>query len=82
LPKKKKMVRVFGHVDVVVSTVVWVEEGATPEAIFELATKEFKGISQLVGNGGCGDKLIGVNGPEDTIIADEAPTFDDYMEEV
>lgn len=77
-----RKVRVFGHPEVVVSTVVEVEDGASPEEIFEAATASFQGISQLIGNGGIGDRLIGVNGPGDTIMIDAEPTFDDYMEEL
>lgn len=74
--------RVMGNVQVTISTVVESEEKLTEDEIYEKASREFGGISQLVGNGGCGDRMIGVNGPDDTIIADEQPTFDDYMEEV
>ena len=75
-----KKVRVFGRPDVVVSTVVEVDDDATPDEIFGAASASFQGISQLVGNGGCGDKMIGVNGPDDTIMADTEPAFDDYTE--
>ena len=74
--------RVMGNVQVTISTVVESEEKLTEDEIYEKASREFGGISQLVGNGGCGDRMIGVNGPDDTIIADEQPAFDDYMEEV
>ena len=74
----KHKYRVLGHVDVVVSTVIESDQELDEDEIFDKATREFGGISQLVGNGGCGDKLIGVNGPDDTIMVDESPTFDDY----
>lgn len=77
-----KKVRVFGRPEVVVSTVVEVEDDASPEEIFKAATASFQGISQLVGNGGFGDRLIGVNGFDDTIMVDAEPTFDDYTEEL
>lgn len=77
-----KKVRVFGCPLVVVSTVVEVEDNATSKEIIKAASAAFQGISQLVGNGGFGDKMIGVNGPDDTIIVDREPTFDDWMEEV
>lgn len=77
-----KKVRVFGCPEVVVSTVVEVENDATSEEIFKAATVAFQGISQLVGNGGFGDRMIGVNGPGDTIMVDAEPTFDDYTEEL
>ncbi len=75
-------VRVFGHAEVVVSTVIEVEDNATPEEIFCAATKVFQGIDQFAGNGGDGDKLIGVNGADDTIMVDEEPIFDDYTEDL
>ena len=77
-----KKVRVFGRLEVVVSTVIEVDDNATPDEIFGAATKAFRGISQLVGNGGCGDKMIGVNGSDDTIMVDAEPTFDDYTEDL
>lgn len=77
-----KKVRVFGRPEVVVSTVIEVDDNATPDEIFDAATKAFRGISQLVGNGGCGDKMIGVNGSDDTIMVDAEPTFDDYTEDL
>lgn len=77
-----KKVRAFGHPEIVVSTVVEVEDDASPEEIFKAATASFQGISQLIGNGGFGDRLIGVNGPGDTIMVDAEPTFDDYTEEL
>lgn len=77
----KHKYRVMGNVEVTVSTVIESEEKLSEEEIYEKASREFGGISQLVGNGGCGDRMIGVNGPHDTIMADEQPTFDDYMEE-
>ena len=39
-----------------------------------------RNLEAFVGNGGM-DKLIGVEGEGETISADEAPVFDDYMEE-
>lgn len=77
-----RKVRVFGHPEIVVSTVVEVEDDATSEEIFKAAAVAFQGISQLIGNGGWGDRLIGVNGPDDTIMVDAEPTFDDYTEEL
>lgn len=77
-----KKYRVFGNVQVTISTVIESEEKLTEEEIYDKATAEFQGISQFVGNGGCGDRLIGVNGSHDTIMADEQPTFDDFTEEV
>lgn len=82
MEKKKKKVRVFGHVDTVVSTVIEIDDDFTPEEIYEAASSSFQGISQLVGNGGCGEKMVGVNGPDDTIMVDEAPTFDDYTDDL
>lgn len=80
--RMKHKYRVMGHVEVTISTVIESEEALSEEEIYEKADREFGGISQLVGNGGCGDRMIGVNGHHDTIMADEQPTFDDYMEEL
>lgn len=77
-----KKVRVFGHVNVVVTTVVDVEDNASEEGILQAASKQFTGVHQLVGNGGCGDKMVGVYGPDDTIMVDESVEFDDFSTEV
>lgn len=77
-----KKVRVFGRPEVIVSTVVEVPDDADADDIFTAAEAAFKGIGQLVGNGGYGDKMIGVYGPDDTIIADAGPVFDDFTEEL
>ncbi len=77
----KKRYRVFGNIEVVVSTVVEVEAGTPKEQIFKKAASHFSGVQQCLGNCGRGDKLIGVDGPDDTIFVDSAPTFDDFMEE-
>ena len=70
--------RVFGHTVVNVSTIVEAESEA--EAI-EVAQREFEGIDSYVGNGG-DDKLIGVEGENETIAADDYVVFDDAQEEV
>ena len=77
----KRKYRVFGTAEVVVSTVVEMDESSTPEEKFREAASTFSGIRQYLGNGGSGEKLVGVEGENDTIIAVEHPTFDDYMEE-
>lgn len=76
-----KKVRVFGHVNVVVTTVVEVEDDATEDDILKAANNQFTGVHQLVGNGGV-DKMIGVDGDEDTIMVDESVEFDDISPEV
>lgn len=77
-----KEVRVFGHVEVTVSTVIKVKDGVslTEDEIYKRAQKAFSGISSYYGNGG-DDKLIGVSGDKDAIFCDEKVEFDDYMEE-
>ena len=77
-----KRYRVFGHTTITVTTVVEVEEDEelTEEEIYERAQKGFGGIVPYAGNGGV-DKLIGVDGSDDTIESDEEVEFDDYMEE-
>lgn len=74
-----KRYRVSGQVAVTVTTVVEVEddEDLTEEEIIDRASAEFGGVQQLVGNGGCGDKLIGVDGEDDTIEADGWPDFNE-----
>ena len=66
-------ITVTGHTTVVVSTVI-------EEKIFKKAHKAFRGISAFFGNGGS-DKLIGVQGSNDTIAADEEVVFDDFIPE-
>ncbi len=74
-----KKYKVTGQLIVTVSTVVEVEddEDLTEEEICERASNEFTGVQQLVGNGGCGDKMIGVDGKDDTIEADSWPEFNE-----
>lgn len=76
-----KEIRVFGHVEVTVSTVIKVKDGValTEDEIYKRAQKVFSGISSCCGNGG-DYKLIGVSGDKDTIFCDEKVEFDDYME--
>lgn len=70
-------VRVYGKATVTVGTVVKIEDGEnlTEQEIINRAAANFTGIHQLVGNGGCGDKLIGVDG-DDTI---EAEAYADFV---
>lgn len=77
-----KHIRVLGHAEVTVSVLLKVgdSEALSEQEIYAKAGKEFNGIIAFVGNGGT-DKLIGVEGEGETISADEAPVFDDYMEE-
>ena len=79
----EKKYRVFGHATVTVSMIVSTPDGRelTEEEIYKRAKKHFKGIKSYMGNGG-DDKLIGVDGETETIMADEAPIFDDFMLEV
>ena len=77
-----KYIRVLGHAEVTVSVRIKVRDDETlsEQDIYARAGKKFGGIMAFVGNGGM-DKLIGVEGEGETISADEAPVFDDYMEE-
>lgn len=77
-----KYIRVLGHAEVTVSVRIKVRDDETlsEQDIYSRAGKKFGGIMAFVGNGGM-DKLIGVEGEGETISADEAPVFDDYMEE-
>lgn len=66
---------VLGNTQVTVS--VEVEANSQEEAI-QKAKKKFKGIHPYLGNGG-DMKLIGVEGVNETIAADEPVVFDDVM---
>lgn len=70
--------RVFGHTQITVSTVV---EAESEEEAIEIAEQSFEGVSSYAGNGG-DDKLIGVEGENETIAADGDVVFDDAQEEV
>ena len=76
----KHRYKVSGNVTAVIHTVIASDRELTEEEVYEQATREFAGISQFVGNGGCGERLVGVNGPYDEIYVDESPVFDDYEE--
>ena len=78
-----KKIRVVGRVDVTVSTVIEVGKQQNPsqKEIFETATAQFAGVLQFIGNGGYGEKLIGVDGEYDTIMPDSCVKFHDYWEE-
>ena len=67
---------VLGHTEVTVSCEV---EADTPEEAIKIASKKFGGVHSFSGNGGT-DKLIGVNGPNETIAADEEIIFDDCID--
>ena len=77
-----KKIRVFGHTTVTVSTVITVRDGTelSEKEIRRRAKQKFGGIHAYLGNGG-DDKLIGVEDENETIAADEAVVFDDYMHE-
>ena len=66
---------VLGNTTVVVSVEV---EAASEEEALEKARRQFGGIHEFAGNGG-EDKLIGVNGENETIAADEPIEFDDVL---
>lgn len=71
-----RKVRVYGETTVCVWTIVEIKDGEdlTEAEILDRATANFTGIHHLVGNGGCGDKLIGVDG-DNTISADSMVDF-------
>lgn len=71
-----RKVRVYGETTVCVWTIVEIKDGEdlTEAEILDRATANFTGIHHLVGNGGCGEKLIGVDG-DNTISADSMVDF-------
>lgn len=54
----KHRYNVSGNVTAVVHTVIESDRKLTEEEVYEQATREFAGISQFVGNGGCGERLL------------------------
>ena len=72
-------IRVFGRTTVTVTTTIEVDDdiSLSEKAIYKMAKERFKGIDSYGGNGGV-DKLIGVEGKNDTICADEDVEWDDY----
>ena len=75
-----KRYRVMGHAEVLVTTVVEVDddEELDEDGIIDRAHEMFTGIGAYCGNGGT-DKLIGVDGEDDTISCPEYVEFDDCM---
>lgn len=71
-----KKYRVYGNVNVLVETFVEIpdDEEITEEEVLARAYDEFQGIESFCGNGGI-DKLIGVNGENDALQADEDVEF-------
>lgn len=67
---------VHGTVPVVVHITVEAENG---DQAMEIAEQKFKGIHEYMGNGGF-DKLIGVEGKNESITIDDEVEFDDYTE--
>lgn len=67
---------VHGTVPVVVHITVEAENG---DQAMEIAAQKFKGIHEYMGNGGS-DKLIGVEGKNESITIDGEVEFDDYTE--
>jgi len=70
-----KKYNVFGNASVTVCVTV---EAENEESAMKKAKKKFGGISSFFGNGGT-DKLIGVNGDNESIFADEPVQFDDVL---
>lgn len=73
---KKKKFDVHGVVPVVVHVTVEADNG--DEAI-EKAAQKFNGVREYMGNGGY-NKLIGVEGNDESITIDGNVEFDDYTE--
>ena len=67
---------VLGNTQVTVSIEV---EADDPGEAMQKAKRKFKGVKAYAGNGGT-DKLIGVEGHGETIVADEPVVFDDCIE--
>ena len=74
-----KKIRVYGNASITVSCVVYLKdnEELDEDVIYDLANERFSGIEAYVGNGGY-DKLIGVEGDEETISDDGYLDWDDY----
>lgn len=62
------------------ATVTITVEADSPEEALEKANDQFGGVSGYAGNGGMGDKLIGVSGWNETIQYDDSPEFTDVEE--
>lgn len=77
-----KKIRVLGHAMVTVSVLLEVEDDRelNEQELYAQAGRSFGGFIAYAGNGGV-DQLIGVEGEDETISADEMPVFDDYQEE-
>ncbi|WP_308856765.1 hypothetical protein [uncultured Oscillibacter sp.] len=77
-----KKIRVLGHAMVTVSVLLEVEDDKelNEQELYAQARRSFGGFIAYAGNGGV-DQLIGVEGEDETISADEMPVFDDYQEE-
>ena len=67
---------VHGTVPVVVHIAVEADNG---EEAIKIANKKFGGVREYAGNGGM-DKLIGVEGFNESITIEGTPEFDDYTE--
>lgn len=72
----KKKYDVHGTVTVVVHITVKAENG---DQAMEIAKKKFRGVKEYVGNGGV-DKLIGVEGSNESITIDGDVEFDNCTE--
>lgn len=71
-----KTYNVFGHCSVNICVEI---QANSEEAAIKKASKNFGGIESYLGNGGS-DKLIGVNGENESIYPIEEVEFDDAME--
>lgn len=72
----KRKYDVHGSVPVVVHITVEAENG---KQALENVAQKFKGVHDYLGNGGC-DKLIGVEGSNESITIEGNVEFDDWTE--
>ena len=75
--KNRKKYIVLGHTTVTVAVEVTAND---EEEAMGIARKKFGGVTAYAGNGGR-DKLIGVDGENESIYSDERVKFDDVMED-
>ena len=70
---KRKKYKVFGHTTVIVATEVFAENEDDAK---EVALNQRDSLTAFCGNGGL-DKLVGVDGEEESVSADEEIEYDD-----
>ena len=70
-----KKYRVFGTTVVTVAKEVWANN---EDEAYEKAFDKLNSLTQFCGNGGCGDKLVGVYGYDESVSADDDIEYNDY----